>query len=337
MSRRAVPPPSASEPFALEAERFHHDLIRALGHEPRGAVLFAVSGGPDSMAMLTLAAATFGARVRVATVDHRLRAAAADEAAMVAGHCAAIGVAHATLVPAEPIAGASIQAAARHARYRLLAGHAAAIGAEALATAHHVDDQAETFLMRAARGSGIAGLAGVRPRATIDGATVLRPLLEWRRAELRAIVRRAEVPFVDDPSNHDPAHDRTRFRRLLDANEWLGPPQLARSAAALAEADGDVRAIVAWLWASRATQGGGGVRIAVDGLPRELTRRLARRAIGTVIAEAGIVAPKWSESANVEALLDALAAGRRATQAGVLVTPQGDEWRFRPAPARRAT
>ena len=61
------------------------------------------------------------------------------------------------------------------------------------------------------------------------------------------------------------------------------------------------------------------------------------RAIGTVIAEAGIVAPKWSESANVEALLDALAAGRRATQAGVLVTPQGDEWRFRPAPARRAT
>ena len=336
MSRRAVPPPSASEPFALEAERFHHDLIRALGHEPRGAVLFAVSGGPDSMAMLTLAAATFGARVRAATVDHRLRPAAADEAAMVADHCAAIGVPHATLVPAERIAGASIQAAARHVRYRLLAGHAAAIGAEAVATAHHVDDQAETFLMRAARGSGIAGLAGVRPRATIDGAIVLRPLLEWRRAELRAIVRRAEVPFVDDPSNHDPAHDRTRFRRLLDANEWLGPPQLARSAAALAEADGDVRAIVAWLWDSRVTTGGGGVRIAVDDLPRELTRRLARRAIGTVIADSGIAAPKWSESANIEALLDALAAGRRATQAGVLVTPQGNEWRFRPAPARRA-
>ena len=336
MSRRAAPPPSASEPLAQQAERFHHDLTRALGHEPRGAILFAVSGGPDSMAMLTLAAATFGGRVHAATVDHRLRTEAAAEAAAVAAHCAAIRVPHATLVPAEPIAGASIQAAARHARYGLLAGHALAIGAEAIATAHHVDDQAETFLMRAARGSGIAGLAGVRPRVTIDGATVIRPLLEWRRAELRAIVRRAEVPFVDDPSNHDPAHDRTRFRRLLDDNEWLGPPQIARSAAALAEADGDVLAIVEWLWSSRTAVRGHHVRIDVEGLPRELTRRLARRAIGLVIDSAGIAAPRWSESANIEALLDALAIGRRATQAGVVVQPQGHEWRFRPAPARRS-
>jgi tRNA(Ile)-lysidine synthase len=299
-------------------------------------VLFAVSGGPDSMAMLTLALAAYPGRVVVATIDHRLRPEAAAEAAMVADHCATLGVPHATLVPAEPIAGASIQAAARHARYALLTAHAQAIGAEALATAHHVDDQAETFLMRAARGSGIAGLAGVRVRASIDGVTVIRPLLEWRRAELRAIVRRLEVPFVDDPSNHDPAHDRTRFRRLLDANEWLGPPQIARSAAALAEADGDVRAIVAWLWSSRATVARNTIRIDIAGLPRELTRRLARRAIGQVIETAGISAPKWSDSANIEALLDALAAGKRATQAGVVVSPQDDEWRFRPAPARRS-
>ncbi len=337
MSRRAVPPPSASEPIVAEAERFHHDLIRALGHEPRAAVVFAVSGGPDSMAMLSLAVAAFPGRVRAATVDHRLRAEAAAEAVMVAEHCAAIGVPHATLIPAEPIAGASIQAAARHARYALLTAHARDIGAEALATAHHVDDQAETFLMRAARGSGIAGLGGVRVSTVIDGVTVLRPLLEWRRAELRAIVRRLEVPFVDDPSNSDPAHDRTRFRRLLDANEWLGPPQLARSAAALAEADGDVRAIVEWLWSSRVKATGQTVRIDVDGLPRELTRRLARRAIGQVIATAGIAAPKWNDAANIEALLDALAAGKRATQAGVVVSPQGAEWRFRPAPARRSS
>ena len=300
-------------------------------------MLIAVSGGPDSMAMLTLALAAYPGRVAVATIDHRLRPAAAEEAAMVAEHCGALGLPHATLVPAEPIAGASIQAAARHARYALLTAHARAIGAEALATAHHVDDQAETFLMRAARGSGIAGLAGVRVRATIDGVTVIRPLLEWRRAELRAIVRRLEVPFVDDPSNHDPAHDRTRFRRLLDANEWLGPPQIARSAAALAEADGDVRAIVAWLWSSRASATGNTVRIDVAGLPRELTRRLARRAIGQVIETAGIVAPKWSDSANIEALLDAIAVGKRATQAGVVVSPQDDIWRFRPAPARRSS
>lgn len=335
MSRRAVPPPSASEPLALEAARFRHDLIRTLGRDPRGTVLVAVSGGPDSMAMLTLAATAFPGNIHAATVDHRLRADAAAEAAMVANYCARQGVPHATLVPAEPIVGASIQAAARQARYALLTAHARTIGAEALATAHHVDDQAETFLMRAARGSGIAGLAGVRSRTTIGTVTVIRPLLEWRRAELRAIVRRVEVPFVDDPSNHDPAHDRTRFRRLLDANEWLGPPQIARSAAALAEADGDVRAIVEWLWTTRASVAGATIRIDVADLPRELTRRLARRAIGLVIDTAGIAAPKWSESANIESLLDALATGRRATQAGVVVSPQATEWRFRPAPARR--
>ncbi len=287
------------------------------------------------MAMLTLAAVAFPGRIAAATIDHRLRAEAAAEAAMVADHCAGIDVPHAILSPDAPIVGASIQAAARHARYALLAGHARRIGAEALTTAHHVDDQAETFLMRAARGSGIAGLAGVRMRTAIDEVTVVRPLLDWRRAELRAIVRRQDVPFVDDPSNNDPAHDRTRFRRLLDANEWLGPAQLARSAAALAEADGDVRAIVDWLWASRATVGDAAVRIDMAGLPRELVRRLARRAIGAVIDAAGIASPKWSDSANIEPLLDALGAGKRSTQAGVVVSRQQDQWRFRPAPARR--
>jgi len=335
MSRRAVPPPNASEPLVAEGERFHKDLNRALGHEPRDPVLLAVSGGPDSMAMLTLAAASLRGRIHVASVDHRLRPAAADEAAMVAAHCRRIDVPHAILTPVEPIVGASIQAAARQARYAMLAAHAHAIGAEAVATAHHVDDQAETFLMRAARGSGIAGLAGVRPRAIIEGAIVVRPLLDWRRAELRAIVRRLDVPFVDDPSNNDPAHDRTRFRRLLDANEWLGPLQLARSATALAEADGDVRAIVDWLWSSRANLVDGSVQIDMTGLPRELMRRLSRRAIGIVIQANGIVAPRWSESANVEAMLDALTAGRRATQAGVVVSRQRDAWRFRPAPMRQ--
>ena len=133
MSRRAVPPPSVSDPFAVAAERFHHDLNRALGAEPRGPILLAVSGGPDSMAMLTLAAATFPGRIQVATVDHRLRPAAADEAMMVANHCALLHVPHATLLPAEPITGASIQAAARQVRYQLLADQARRIGAEAIA------------------------------------------------------------------------------------------------------------------------------------------------------------------------------------------------------------
>jgi tRNA(Ile)-lysidine synthase len=230
--------------------------------------------------------------------------------------------------------GASIQAQARGVRYALLADHARAIGAGCVLTAHHADDQAETFLMRAARGSGLAGLAGVRARTEVAGIPVIRPLLDWRRAELRAIVRRAEVPFFDDPSNHDDRHDRTRFRRLLGANEWLGTPNLARAAAALAEADADVRAAVEWLWADRAKVAAGEVRLTVGDVPRELLRRMVRRAIGVV--RDAVTEADWSAAVNIERLLDALIAGKRATQAGVIASPRAGVWRFRPAPPRRS-
>jgi tRNA(Ile)-lysidine synthase len=324
-----------AKPLTDEPFRFRADLDR-IAHDIDAPFLIAVSGGPDSMAMLNLAADAFPGRVTAATVDHGLRPEAADEAEIVAAHCKIIGVAHATLKPTTPIVGASIQAQARASRYALLAEHARASGAGAILTAHHVDDQAETFLMRAARGSGLAGLAGIRARTKIAGVTVLRPLLDWRRAELRAIVRRAEVPFVDDPSNHDDRHDRTRFRRLLGENEWLDPPHLARSAAALAETDADVRAIVGWLWDERAIVGRGDVRLGVEGLPRELLRRLARRAIGLIRTDAAITQPDWNDSTNIEPLLDALTVGKRSTQAGVVVSPRGGGWRFRVAPARRS-
>ncbi|WP_312491264.1 tRNA lysidine(34) synthetase TilS, partial [Sphingomonas sp.] len=289
--------------------RFAADLTTL--HDPRthaAPLLLAVSGGPDSMAMLTLAAASFRERIAVATVDHGLRADAADEVRMVADHCRRLGVPHHGLRPADPIAGASLQAQAREARYALLAEQARAIGAVAILTAHHADDQAETFLMRAARGAGLSGLSGVRARTEIGGVAVLRPLLDWRRAELRQIVRRAEAPFVDDPANHDPRHDRTRFRQLLDAHEWLGVAQMARAAAQLAEADADLRATVDWLWRERAQIDGDNVRIAAADLPRELGRRLARRAVGTVRQIDAIESPAWNEGGNIEKLLDALTA-----------------------------
>lgn len=336
MSRRAVPPPNASDPIVAEAARFADDLTRALGGAAAGLVLLAVSGGPDSMAMLALAHAALPGTVAAATVDHRLRAESADEAAMVARWCAAHDVPHRILVPATPIAGASLQAQARGVRYALLAAQARAIGAGCIATAHHADDQAETFLMRAARGSGLAGLAGVRALTLIEGARVVRPLLDWRRAELRAIVRRLEIPFVDDPANADLRHDRTRFRRLLDTNEWLDPPNLARAAAALAEVDRDIRDVIDWLWDERAIVAADMVQLRHAGLPRELLRRLVRRAIAVARERGDIVTPPWSDSSNIEPLLDSLGRSRRATQAGVSVTPRGDDWRFRPAPPRRS-
>ena len=318
-----------------EPTRFLADLTRMTGTPPP-PLLLAVSGGPDSMAMLALAAAALPESIAAATVDHGLRPEAAAEARMVAAECAKLGIPHTTLTGTTS-AGASLQAQARTLRYRLLAAHARAIGAEAIATAHQADDQAETFLMRAARGVGLSGLAGIRASTIIDGVRVIRPLLDWRRAELRAIARRAELPFVDDPANADDRHDRTRFRALLDANGWIDPSRLARAAAALAEADGDLRAVADWLWDARGRVGEGEVMLDAANLPRGLQRLLARRAITAVRAEAGIAEPHWSEAANIESLLDALAQGRRATQAGVLAGPRRGHWRFRAAPARRVS
>ena len=319
-----------------DAARFRADLIRALGGEPGGVLGLAVSGGPDSMAMLALGAEALDGRVAVATVDHGLRPEAVEEAALVEDACARLRVPHATLTPDAEIAGASLQARAREVRYALLARWAEAGGMGAVATAHHADDQAETFLMRAARGSGLAGLAGVRARATISGMAVVRPLLDWRRAELRAIVRRRELPFVDDPANADDRFERTRVRRLLGDNEWLGSANLARSASYLAEADGDLRAVVDWLWAARAVVEGSDVRVDATDLPREVRRRLVRRAVTVARAAAGIVEPSFTEASNVEPLLDGLEQERRVTQAGVLASVRDGRWRIRPAPPRRA-
>jgi tRNA(Ile)-lysidine synthase len=318
-----------------DANRFLSDLVRALGGAAPERVGLAVSGGPDSMAMLALAADALPGGVEAATVNHGLRAEAAAEAALVAGACAAMDVPHATLRPGAPVAGgAGVQARARDARYRLLGEWAAARGLGCVLTAHHADDQAETFLMRAGRAAGLAGLAGARPRAVIAGLAVVRPLLDWRRAELRAVVRRRELPFADDPSNRDDRFERTRVRHLLDANEWLAPAGIARAAGYLAEADADLGAAVAWLWEARAVQEGVEVRVNALDLPRELRRRLARRAVAAVRDAAGIAEPAFGEASNVEALLDGLEAGRRVTQGGVAASVRAGRWRLRPQPAR---
>lgn len=324
-----------------EAERFRSDLARAWGGVPEGRVGVAASGGPDSMAMLALAAEALPGRVEAATVNHGLRPEAAAEATLVAHACSTLNVPHTILAPPEPLpSGPDLQARARSLRYRLLGTWAAERGLSAVLTAHHADDQAETFLMRAGRAAGLAGLAGARARTVIDGLVVVRPLLEWRRAELRALVRRRELPFADDPSNRDERFERTRVRNLLDTNEWIGPANLARSAAYLAEADSDLAAAVDWLWRARVEARPvepDGTELWVDALdlPRELRRRLLRRALAAVRDMAGITVPAFGDSANVEATLDALETNRRVTQAGVAASVRAGRWRLRPAPPRR--
>lgn len=175
----------------------------------------AVSGGGDSMAMLHLAAGwahRFGVGVRVATVDHGLRPESAEEARLVADEAHGLGLSHDTLLwPDQP--KGNLQDAARRARYRLLSAWLAET--RHLLLAHTADDQAETLLMRLARGSGVDGLSAMRPVSERDGMVLVRPLLGERRASLRHYATTLHIPFVDDPSNVDDHFGRVRMRRLI--------------------------------------------------------------------------------------------------------------------------
>jgi len=309
-------------------ERFRRDLDALTGAAP-DMLAVAVSGGPDSLALLLLAHAAWPGRVHAATVDHRLRAESAQEARFVAGLCERIGVPHRTLSGAQPIAGASAQAQARALRYRLLTQWARAAGIGWLATAHHMDDQAETVLMRLARGSGLAGLSAVRPRRLEGSVTIVRPLLGWRRAELASIVEAAGIAAIDDPSNRSLAYDRTRFRALLSENEALDVPRLAAAAAHLGEAEQALAWAAEREWLARSSRANGAVTLDPLGLPAELVRRLAARAVEEVRGDGD-----WRRDKLAEALAR-IAAGGSSTLAGVKMSG-GSSWRFEPAPPRRA-
>lgn len=345
-----------------QVARFTADLRRLLGAEepgPERPLALAVSGGPDSMAMLALAAGAFPGAVIAATVDHRLRQESAGEAAMVGDWCSEQGLTHAGLtIEAAPTVSGNLHAWARQERYLLLRRWAANAGAGALLTAHHADDQAETFLMRAARGSGLSGLAAVRariddevlfpngpgwpadtdvPSLVARPLALLRPLLDWRRSELRAVAEAAGVPFADDPSNDDARFERARLRAWLADAAWLDAVKVSRSAQALAEADADLLAMSRWLWRERGTHAGAAdCRIDVADLPRGVCRWLARTAIDGVLTASGSGRGTWSYATDIEPLLNALEAGRGATQAGVMASAQGTNWRFRMAPPRRS-
>lgn len=325
MTRTASRPAASDGVTAAEASRFAAELGRLW---PEGGRLgLAVSGGPDSLALLLLAQAAIPGRFAVATVDHGLRPEAAAECAMVKGVCDARGIACAIL-PVD-VGGGNLQAAAREARYAALAAWAAAEGLAAIVTAHHADDQAETLLMRLNRGSGLAGLAGVRHRGTVSGTPLplLRPLLGWRRAELAAIVARAGLEPAQDPSNADDSYDRVRIRKALAAAEWLDAEGAAASAAHLADANEAIEWAVARDLSEHVHLAPHEVRYAV-GAPRAVALRVATR----VIAGLG-GAPRGS---SVARLLDDLQAGHGGNVGGVAVSVEGGEWVFRPERPRRS-
>ncbi len=282
----------------------------------------AVSGGPDSLALLLLAQAGLGAeRFAVATVDHGLRDASATEAAHVAQICAARGIAHATLTLAmQP--GPALQERARDERYRALEAWCRDHALAALVTAHHADDQAETMVMRLNRGAGLRGLAAMRPCAVVPGGTLplLRPLLGWRRTTLIGVVAAAGIIAVDDPSNRDTRFERVRVRDGLAQASWLDPAGLAATATHLAEAD------AALDWAAE--------QLCTDvALTPDVPRALALRVLERVIAQLGGGMPRGRDLARWHARL---AAGEIATLAGVRGDGRAIPWQFSPVPPHKA-
>ena len=315
----------ALRPDPALVDRFEQDLGELT--EPGDRLGIAVSGGPDSVALLLLAAAARPDQVEAATIDHRLRPESAGEARLVADLCQRLGVPHVTLAVEVP-RGASVQAQARHARYRALNDWAIEQSLEAVATAHHADDQAETLLMRLARGAGLSGLAATRRYRPLDKDIMLvRPLLGWRRAELGAIVRAAGVEPVDDPANRDPRHDRSRFRGLVERSDWAEAERLASSAQWLADAEEAIEWTLAALIEERIVDGGGEVTIDPGGLPRELQRRLLLVAFDRM----GAQRPRGPQ---LDRAMRALGEGKMLTLGGLKLAG-GERWSAKQAPRRR--
>ncbi len=313
----------------------------------------AVSGGPDSFALLILAHAAFPGRIEAATVDHGLRAAAAAEAAMVGEACARMNVPHAILrEPWSPYAGTGVQAAARDHRYHLLQRWCRDRNLPLLLTAHHADDQAETVLMRLARGAGVSGLRAIRPirvlhrpdrKAGMEPATspilLVRPLLSFAKAELQGIVAAARQPTADDPSNTDPRYDRTQARRLLADTPWLSARRLAAAAHHLAAADDALEWITEREFDTRVGCPDKGQAIphwTLDpaDLPEEILRRLTSRLWWTVEREALIGRTPSMTGPKLTRFINALRNGETAMLGRVLAHP-GRVWRLMIAPPRR--
>jgi tRNA(Ile)-lysidine synthase len=339
-----------------DAERLFADWKNA------SALVLAVSGGPDSTALMWLMARwrrslSRGPRLFAVTVDHGLRPDARREAREVKRLARELQLPHRTMRWTEPKPKTGVPAAARAARYRLLAAAARSVRASHVVTAHTRDDQAETLLMRLLRGSGVTGLAAMARVTERDGTALARPLLDVPKSRLIATLNRAKIGFADDPTNRDAVFTRPRLRKLLPllAAEGGDARALARLATRLARADAAVEVLVDGAERYLALKGQGILDrtphgIAFDAgafalLPEEIRLRLLMRAINRL----GHEGP--AELGKAETLLAQLDRGLaerlgkvrstpprarlRQTLAGALISLEHGRLRIEPAPVRR--
>jgi tRNA(Ile)-lysidine synthase len=309
-----------------------HGLL-ALGDR----VLVAVSGGPDSVALTWLLVAVAEAAgftlAGLVHVNHGLRGAeaAADEAfcrALAARLDLPIDVAHVDVGSLARARRRSIEVAARDARYASFAAAAARLGATRVATGHTLDDQAETVLLRLLRGAGSRGLAGIR----LKRGSLVRPLLECRRADLIAYLAERHEPFREDASNLDRAIPRNRVRHdLLPVIDALAPGArraLARVAALAADDEDYFRAAVTESASAVVLPDGGVCLDAVGERPPALARRIVRWAIESVAPDVGLTA------SHLDAVLRLATSGSSSGHLdlpGVVVEQRAGNLSIRPA------
>jgi tRNA(Ile)-lysidine synthase len=331
------------------------DLFADLA-DSRGLII-AVSGGPDSTALLVLlaewrAALAAPPPILAITVDHGLRPQGRSEAGAVKQLARDLGIPHRTLRWRGEKPGAGLQEAARNARYGLLLEAARRMKASHVLTGHTRDDQAETVLFRMARGSGLSGLAGMARSSALPLAcenrqgepiTLVRPFLEMPKARLIATLEARGIPFALDPSNDDPRFTRSRLRKLMPllAAEGLEASRFDTLAARLRRADEALDQITqATLRRHLSRDGPDGRRIsigwaAISACPTEISLRTLQQMIR--IAGDG----EAPELRKLETLWEALeAAARMATPvrrtlAGAMVTFKGQELLVECAPPRR--
>lgn len=330
------------------------------------ALVLAVSGGPDSTALLLLAA-RWRAELRVGpdllavTVDHGLRPEARREATSVKRLATSLGVSHRTMrwIGAKPKTG--LQEAARRERYRLLAVAAAKMKACHILTAHTLDDQAETVLFRLARGSGLGGLAAMArisplphfaspsPTHKESCIALVRPLLDIPKARLIATLRDAEIPFVEDPSNSDPRFARVRLRAVMPAlaAEGMTSARIGQLALRLKRANDAIEAAVDALANALAPALGASDRRAGEPItiaasdwakaPAEIRLRVLGRLVAMTGDEGDVELGKLEACERaVIAHHQARAPGRfRRTLAGASIALAGDRLTIARAPPRR--
>lgn len=288
-----------------------------------------VSGGADSTALLVLfdewrKRANWGGRVSVVTVDHGLRVESAEEAREVGALCARLGLDHRILRWGGEKPSANLQAAARQARYRLIARHMREKGAKVLVLAHHLDDQVETFLDRLTRGSGLFGLAAMQdsePNGP-EGLHILRPLLSVRKDTLQLALSDRGIIWQEDRSNSDTAYKRVRLRKFLSAleAEGLDASGLAETAKRLRRTREALEDWIQDFWAAHVDVHPAGPfrinRIAWQQLPQEMRLRTLAQAI--VMAAGGGYPPRLASLERVEDLILSEKAGRKTLGGAVL-------------------